>query len=220
MLIYYRAERICPPHGSLLQYSCSLPCSKSYTKRASKIYYLALNCCNAQQDACQSKVLLMEDTLCDPDGKTSSDCNMLWARIQHLKAMCTGSETLAWSATQSSFHLSFSSQEWPHSQPGQMCELIWGLLKALLEDEGQLSVLFCTCRCLGLSQMLTLLLMHQNQCTTLDQPATSSKTTVLPNMIEYRICSAYNFNCWGWQLKCKDAIPIFQVSFAESTVVV
>lgn len=106
-------------HSSLLQYPCSLPFSKSCTKRASKINYSVPNCCNAQQDACQSKVSLMEDTSYDPHMmKMSSDCNKSWVRIRHLKPTCTGGETLPWSTTQSTCHLSFSSQEWPPSLPG------------------------------------------------------------------------------------------------------
>lgn len=51
-------------------------------KLASQINYLAPDCCNAQQDACQSKVLLMEDTTHDPKGKMSSDCRNALLRIQ------------------------------------------------------------------------------------------------------------------------------------------
>lgn len=72
---------------------CSLPFSKPCTKLASKINYLASNCCNAQQDACQSKVLLMEDTSHDPKGKMSSDRRRALVRTQLLKLMCKGSET-------------------------------------------------------------------------------------------------------------------------------
>lgn len=79
---------------------CSLPFSKPRTKLASKINYLASNCCNAQQDACQSKVLLMEDTSHDPKGKMSSDRSRALVRTQLLKLMCKGSETRTRSATQ------------------------------------------------------------------------------------------------------------------------
>lgn len=93
MLRNWEPECICPPRSSLLQYSSSLPFSKSRRKHSSWINYLALNCCNAQQDACKSKVLLMEGTSHDPDGKRSSDCNKCWVGMQHLKPKCTAWET-------------------------------------------------------------------------------------------------------------------------------
>lgn len=97
----------------------------------------------------------------------------------------------------------------------------WGLLKALLDDKEKLWVSHCTCRCSGLSQMLALLLKHQNQQITLDKPVVSSKFVQglhCPHMTKCRICSAYNLNCWGPQFKCKDEIPMFHISFAESTL--
>lgn len=37
-----------------------------------------------------------------------------------------------------------------------------------------------------------------------------------PHMTKCRICSAYYLNCWGHQLKHKDEIPMFLISFTES----
>lgn len=116
--VFLQGYRWNPPHGSLLQYSCPPPFFKPCTKLASQINYLAPDCCSAQQDACQSKVLLMEDTTHDPRGKMSSGCRNALVRTQQRQwNPCSIScpETLQNHAAQSraSICLSVPSQEWP-----------------------------------------------------------------------------------------------------------
>lgn len=61
---------------------------------------------------------------------------------------------LAGSATQSSSHLSFSSQEWLCSQPGQTCWLNGVFWKRCWMIKRSCESRTCTCRCWGLIQML------------------------------------------------------------------
>lgn len=159
-----RAECICLPHSSLLQYSCSLPFSKLCVKPASKINYSALNCCNAQQIPVRVK------------------CH--WWRIQMGRWVQTATSpgweyrTWNWCALRAG---SISSQEWAHSLPGQMCQLKLGCSKSTIGVWNAVVSLTWYLQLFGAQSDADSALNAPNQHTTSHQRVMSSKSALCAN---------------------------------------
>lgn len=170
-----------PPHGSLLQYSCSLPFSEPCTKTCfpNKLFSPWLLQCTAGR--------LSEQSVTNGGYHTWSKREDEFRLLQRLTENTAGAvkpsldqpprDTAKPHSTKQSVCLSVRAFSGTAFLCQQLCQVNWDHSKALLEDCRAAISLVCSFRLLGLGQMLTLLLMHPKQHTGLDHPVTSSKST-------------------------------------------